>query len=98
MAIPISSGTASITANSATPTTLIAAGAMAGGVAAYGQIANAGAVEASYSVDGGTTYICLPPTSAQALPPGNYANGIKVQGNGGTATGLSAVLWQGSVP
>lgn len=98
MATPISSGASSISANSGVSTNLIAMAATSGNLFAFGKITNSGSVEASFSVDDGVTWSCLAPASSMDLPSGNYHFGIKVKGNGGTATGLSAALWQGNVP
>lgn len=93
----ISSGATSISANNGTTTNLITGTQTSGTFSTSGTIVNSGAVDAAFSVDGGTTWACLAATSAQPLQAGAYSQGIVAKGNGGTATGLSAVLWQGNV-
>lgn len=96
---PVSSGPTAISALSATPTDLIDEDAVAGQVFSSGVIFNTGTVAASFSFTGvlDATRAPLPPGAAFSLPGGTYSNGIVVQGEGGTATGLYAVLFQGNV-
>ena len=96
----VSSGAASITAGNGTPTLLIPAQS-GHHFAGNNRIVNAGTQEASYSVDSnagvGGTWITLSPGQKDYLPPGSYESGIYAKGNGGSAAGLSAVLWFGNV-